>query len=73
MKLYKIKAERVVQQNGAPSTDSRTFWLGSQSECAGKRKELLADGFKRVEIETDEHDIPTDKTGLLAYLNSQET
>lgn len=71
MKLYKITAERTVKQNGSPSVDTRTFWLGSQSECAAKRKELLAEGFKRVEIETDERDIPTDKTGLLAYLNAQ--
>lgn len=65
MKLYKI----VAKPDSSNPADTQTHWVGSQADAASRRKQLVTDGFKRVEIETIEHDIPTDKAGLLAWLN----
>ena len=67
MKLYKITA------TGKPDSetpDSETHWVGTQADAASKRKQLVADGYKRAEVYTDEVDVPTDKAGLLAFLNA---
>lgn len=66
MKFYKVSAVASVQDE---SPDSATHWVGTQSDAAAARKKLAADGFKRVEIKTDEIDVPTDKAGLLDWLN----
>ena len=61
MKLY-----RTSTTNG-----SKARWAGSLSEAAGQRKELNQAGHKRDTISTDEVDVPTDKKGLLGWLNEQ--
>jgi hypothetical protein len=65
MKLYKVHG--VVRT----ATDASTFcqWVGSQAECAAARKEFIARGGKRVDAQTDEVVVPTDKVGLLKFLN----
>ena len=64
MKLYKITAT-----NQDTSTDSKIVWVGSQADAVQARKTFAAEGFSRKEVDTVEVNIPTDKTGLLAYLN----
>lgn len=61
MKLYKIEAK-----------DNDTQWVGSQSEAATARKHLGAKGIKRNEITTTEVEVPTNKAGLLEFLNGRE-
>jgi hypothetical protein len=63
MKLQKITASQI----GAV----RTVFAGSQSEAAGLRKQLVSEGgYKRADITTTEVDVPTDKKGLLEWLNA---
>lgn len=59
MKLYKITTEG----------RNQTVWAGSQTESAKARKELTEAGVKRSEIKTTEYDVPTNKDGLLKWLN----
>lgn len=59
MKLYKTTA----------TNDPKAHWAGSQAEAAGQRKALNQAGHKRDSITTDEVDVPTDKKGLLEFLN----
>ena len=66
MKFYLIAAIRDTYSN---TPYSEIHWVGSQADAAKKRKELVSSGFKRAEIETVEVDVPTDKAGLLAWLN----
>lgn len=68
MKVYKITALRSTASSDTP--DSEIHWVGSQADAASKRKELTSSGFKRAEIETAEVDVPTDKAGLLSWLNA---
>jgi hypothetical protein len=42
-------------------------WSGSQAEASKDRKRLKAEGMRK--IETTEEVVPTDKKGLLAWLN----
>lgn len=62
MKLYLITAT---------TEDSKThvIWGGSQTEAAGARKEMLARGATRKDTKTYEIDVPTNKEGLLQFLN----
>jgi hypothetical protein len=64
MKLYRI--------TGNSDTQS-VIWAGSQSDAAKARKELLAQGFKRAEMLTEEVEVPTGKAGLLEFLNGLES
>ena len=66
MKPYQIIA---IRSTDSEAPDSEIHWVGSQADAAKKRKELVSSGFKRAEIETVEVDVPTDKAGLLAWLN----
>jgi hypothetical protein len=66
MKLYRITVD------SERNADFRPIWVGTQSDAGKTRKELVADGFKRAEITTDEVDVPTNKEGLLAFLNGLE-
>ena len=52
------------------SDKQRRIWVGSQGEAAKARKELIADGFKRAELITEEVEIDTKKDGLLEFLNA---
>jgi hypothetical protein len=68
MNLYKIVATRTTDSE---TPDTETHWVGSQADAAAKRKALLAEGWTRREIETLDVNVPTDKGGLLAFLNEQ--
>lgn len=61
MKLYLITAKN--------STSEAAKWAGSQAEAASTRKELISEGYKRVEMDTHDIDVPTNKDGLLRFLN----
>ena len=63
MKLYRVIASTDIQ---------KVIWVGTQSDAGKARKELVAEGFKRAEIQTEEVDVPTNKEGLLAFLNALE-
>lgn len=68
MRLYKITATI----DHPTDDDTRvlvTKYVGSQSEAATTRKELLDQGATRKGTETFEVDVPTDKAGLMAFLN----
>jgi hypothetical protein len=66
MKLYRIQA---VSAEGA---DCPATWVGSQSDAGKARKAFVEDGFKRAEITTEDVDVPTNKEGLINFLNSLE-
>lgn len=63
MKLYRISGN---------SDKQRAIWVGSQADAAKARKELIAEGFKRAELISEEVEIDTKKEGLLAFLNRFE-
>lgn len=63
MKLYLIEA---VTDDGQ---DTLSKYVGSQAAAAAYRKELGDNGFKRKNITTNEIELPTNKEGLIAYLN----
>lgn len=66
MKLYRISVE------SERDADRPCVWVGSQADAGKARKEFVADGFKRAEITTDEVDVPTNKEGLINFLNKLE-
>jgi len=67
MRLYKITAKNPSEAN---LPDTETVWVGSKSEGVVARKKMADDGWKRKEITEVETEVPTDKTGLLAFLNA---
>jgi len=44
-------------------------FVGSLSEGVVARRELAENGVKRADIKQEEVNVPTDKIGLLAFLN----
>lgn len=66
MKLYRIAA---VNTSKGEQPDLETHWVGSKAEGVLKRKQLAAEGWTRKEISEVEVEIPTDKKGLLEWLN----
>lgn len=63
MKLYKIKAA------GNGDALIKTIWVGSKDEGVAERKKLYDAGYARKEVTEVQVDVPTDKTGMLAWLN----
>jgi hypothetical protein len=63
MKLYKTT---YVDGHVAPP-EKKACWQGTQNDAAARRKELKTEGMSNVE--TKDVDVPTDKPGLLAWLN----
>lgn len=61
MRLYKTKG--LHDQEGWEAR-----WDGTQADAAKQRKAMKEQGFDKVE--TKEVDVPTDKQGLLAWLNA---
>jgi len=63
MKLYRIEAdtERLTEVK----------WAGSLSGAAAVRKEFMAKGAKRADLETKELDVPTSKDALIQWLNER--
>ncbi|MCA9233252.1 MAG: hypothetical protein KDA57_21590 [Planctomycetales bacterium] len=68
MRLQRVSAYKV---DGEGQSTKVVVWVGSQAEAATTRKTLVADsGYQRKDIDTTEVDVPTDKKGLLAFLNA---
>jgi hypothetical protein len=55
------------------TNDNKTFWLASQAEASAKRADLVREGYKRVELTTEAVDVPTDKQGLISFLNGMSS
>ena len=68
MNLYLVTAEVDVSEDGT-KFDRHAIWSGSQAEAASARKELTARGAQRKDVKTYAVDVPTDKNGLLQFLN----
>lgn len=62
MKLYKITAD-----NG--NDEVTTQFVGTQAEGVGMRKKLKEDGWAQKHITTEDVEVPTDKAGLIEWLN----
>jgi len=68
MKLYKITASRTTTET---EVDRITSWSGSQADAAKTRKRFNSElKFKRDDITTDEVEVPTNKAGLIDFLNA---
>jgi hypothetical protein len=63
MKFYQTKA-----QTGADSF--KATWSASSADASKQRTALKAEGFKKPV--TTEHDVPTSKADLLAWLNDNK-
>lgn len=68
MNLYLVTAEVDVSEDGT-KFDRHAVWGGSQAEAASARKELVGRGARRKDVKTYAVDVPTDKNGLLQFLN----
>lgn len=66
MRFYKIVAKNPADDS---LPDSETKWVVSKADGVAARKALYDAGWRRKEVEETEVDVPTDKTGLLAWLN----
>jgi hypothetical protein len=62
MKFYKTEGDN-------KNDVTHYFWDGTQADAAKRRKALKATGY--LLVLTEEVEVPTDKAGLLAYLNVQ--
>ena len=51
------------------ATDTQSCWDGTLSDAAKRRKQLKAAGMRS--ITTTEEAVPTDKPGLLKFLNDE--
>lgn len=72
MKLYKTTVISIATVNGVPDTKQTTVtWDGTQSDASAVRAAAVRDGAKRKDVETEAVDVPTDKTGLLEFLNAR--
>ena len=71
MKLYLITAEVDVSDVG--DTLEASEFVGSQAEAATVRARMNKDGIPRKDITTTAVDVPTDKEGLLRFLNLMAT
>lgn len=71
MRLYRTYVKQ--QPGDGVAVTPPAQWSGSQADAASHRKYLnSAKKYPRDVIHTDEVDVPTDKKGLLAFLNEQE-
>lgn len=67
MKLYRTYVTVPVEEG-----TNHVRWSGSQADAAKDRKYFNSDlKIPRDRIHTDEVDVPTDKKGLLAFLNQR--
>lgn len=57
MKLYLITGDYFIR------------WVASQSDAATARKDAIAEGEKRKDLNTYTVEVPTNKEGLLEFLN----
>ena len=64
MKLYKITGK-------LNETATTSVWAGSQDAAGKARKALMSEhDLSRSEITTDEVEVPTNKAGLIDFLNA---
>lgn len=69
MRLYRIEYEEWHADRGV--RDVHAEWFGTQAEVAKRKRELLTGMDVCNELVTSE-DVPTDKPGLLAWLNERK-
>lgn len=69
MKLYKTVG--YAEQDRGDASNWIAAWDGTQADATACRKKMKADGLK--DIETKDVDVPTNKAGLLAWLNENVT
>lgn len=62
MRLYRVTGPLA-------GVDTDRF-VGTQEEAAARRKALVEAGARRAELTTEEVEVPTDKKGLIEFLNS---
>lgn len=63
MKLYRITAD------DGDAKHVVTEYVGTQAEGVAQRKKLKEDGFAQKHITTEDVEVPTDKAGLIDWLN----
>ncbi len=51
--------------------DKTVYWAASKAEAANYRKVAVDSGVARKNITTEEVNVPTDKEGLLEFLNKE--
>lgn len=68
MRFYKISTPVSNMPEGCAHL-TNTLFVGSLSEAPAARKVFTALGIKRKDIESIEVEVPTDKAGLMEYLN----
>lgn len=61
MKLYRVSR-----------TGHKAQWAPSQAEASSVKAKHMADGAKRNDLAVEAVDVPTDKAGLLGWLNKRE-
>jgi hypothetical protein len=65
MKLYKTE---YLDDGALENRQNRIVWDGTQTDAAKTRKRLKGEGMR--DIETFDVEVPTDKKGLLEFLNT---
>lgn len=68
MKLYFVTGLVDAPEEGDGMV-TESHWVGSQAEAGAIRKEMLSRGATRKGISTTDIDVPTNKEGLLHFLN----
>ena len=66
MRLYKVDYTEYI---GDGHENDNVFWAGTQKEVAAKKREIKDEDILDLEY-ISEIDIPTDKAGLLKWLNT---
>lgn len=70
-----MRAYKVVLKQGVEAAEghTRVVWAGTQADARGARQNLMdAHDVKRSQVDLEEVDVPTDKAGLLAFLNENK-
>jgi hypothetical protein len=65
MKLYLVHG--IVRTPNSVETVFR--WCGTQAECTATRKEFIERGASKYDTHIKEIEVPTNKAGLLEFLN----
>ena len=61
---------RLYQTTGDNSDGTTVSWNGSAADASKQRSAFKKDGYKGVS--TEEYDVPTNKTDLLVFLNTNK-
>ena len=67
MNLYRTKYSKDVSEDGT-KFEKGFSWTGSLSDASKDRVRLKKEGCE--DVHTDPVDVPTDKAGLMAFLNA---